>query len=81
MLDGYEPKREIQGVEAEPAPDVVMDLRLQELFREKAEAEAVALLNSLQGGIRHGEPDEDSRQLRAQLSRWLKRRRARASAR
>lgn len=74
LLVGHEPQREIQGVEAQSASDVVMDYR--EEYEGNAEQAAKELMSALEGAIRYGADPEQSRQLRAQLGRWLKKRRS-----
>ena len=75
MLVSYAPQRQIQGVEAQPTSDVVMeDYRAQ--YERNAGHAARELMTALEGAIRHGADPKPSKQLRAQLSRWLKKNRA-----
>ena len=78
MLDGYEPQREVQGVEAEPAPNVVMNEGYRQEYEKQADEAADQLMTALVGAVRNGQNPDESKQLRAQLSRWIKRRRASA---
>jgi len=80
VLAGYECQREIQGVEAESAPSVVMNERYREEYVRQADQAADQLMSALEGSIRNGDDPAASKQLRAQLSRWIKRRRSSASA-
>ena len=74
LLASHEHEREVRGVEAEPASDVVMDYR--EEYEENAERAAKELMTALEGAIRHGADPAVTRQLRTQLGRWLKKRRS-----
>lgn len=51
-----------------------MDYRRE--YETRAEAAAKELLSALEGAIRYGADASESRQLRTQLGRWLKKRRS-----
>ena len=74
LLVSHEHKREVRGVEAEPASDVVMDYRGE--YEQNALKAAKELMAALEGAIRHGADPAVTRQLRTQLGRWLKKSRS-----
>ena len=51
-----------------------MDYR--EEYETRAEQSAKELMSALEGAIRYGADKQESRQLRTQLGRWLKKRRS-----
>ena len=61
-------------MEAQPTSDLVMDYR--EEYERNAIHAARALASALEGAIRYGVDPGPSKQLRAQLGRWLKKGRA-----
>lgn len=81
LLVGYECEREIPRLEKAPATDMVSCYQgeimgYREEYATQAYDAADRLLTSLQGEIRHGGDPDISRQLRTQLSRWLKKNRS-----
>ena len=53
-----------------------MVMTYREEYEQNADDAAAALMSALEGAIRHGADPAMSQQLRAQLSRWIKKRRA-----